>query len=97
MFVRGWQASQPTQERKLILQDEQETNYVTETDREGTGEQLRSPAESGPVEGCRDATKTTGRNNECSARRSSLERGQCVAELKTQDESMKDSISCEDE
>lgn len=54
---------------KPILKSEQETNNVTETHQEGSGEQVRSPADAGPMEGCRDATKPAGRKNECSARR----------------------------
>ena len=59
----------PTQGCKLILKSEQETNNVTETDQEGSGEQVRTPAEAGPVKGCRDATKPAGRKNDRSARR----------------------------
>ena len=42
---------------------------MTETDQEGSGEQVRTPTEAGPMKGCRDATKPAGRKNDRSARR----------------------------
>jgi len=54
VFLSGWQTSLPTQGCKLLLRSEQETNNVTAADREGSGEQVRPPAEAGPKEGCRD-------------------------------------------
>lgn len=63
MFLSGWQTTLPTQGCKQTLQSEQETNGVSETHQEGSGEQVRSPAKAGTMRGLRRCNQSSREEN----------------------------------